>query len=374
MQAIGQVTTLQRVAIPSTTASAVGSRASESAPGTPQDQVTFSPQAQGMLVAMRVMSNGNPVEQQRTDALTDRLYRLDAAAQASEASGWSAQVSVHVRSADGSGYDASGPDASASVTTGNADAQVSVSLQTTGISPNGDAGRVFVYTGAGDDKIDVDTNTGATIEAKDGNNTINARFTAESFPQSNSLDRISSITTGNGRDLVSVSGTGTAVVSTGAGDDVIRATGPNDVFVNGGDGNDLIEGVETACGGDGNDTIRGATLAIGGKGDDRIEQGSVARMYVAFGSGDGHDTVVLTPPSEAITPHAIFDLRATKASDIDATLDGTTLTMTLRSSGDSITVQNYKAGSATFLTAGANPLTPDSSDVPPGFPSIDRSA
>lgn len=162
----------------------------------------------------------------------------------------------------------------------------------------------------------------------------------------------------------------------GAGDDYIEDTqGNNQLY--GGDGNDHIVGTglldggtgddvlegggsDTLRGGDGNDTLiaysdawtRNNNVLEGGKGNDTL-YGSFGDDTYIFNQGDGHDLIIERREGEAysnVTPS--FDTlqfgENIKAEDLIFIRQGKDLLIHFPDDSDSITVQNWFAGSAHY--------------------------
>ena len=169
---------------------------------------------------------------------------------------------------------------------------------------------------------------------------------------------------------------GDDVIHGGAGDDYIYDVhGNNQLF--GGDGNDHIIGTglldggagddvlegggsDTLRGGDGNDTLiaysdawtRNNNVLEGGKGNDTL-YGSFGDDTYIFNQGDGHDLIIERREGEAysnVTPS--FDTlqfgENIKAEDLIFIRQGKDLLIHLPDDSDSITVQNWFAGSAHY--------------------------
>jgi Ca2+-binding RTX toxin-like protein len=90
----------------------------------------------------------------------------------------------------------------------------------------------------------------------------------------------------------------------------------------------------------GDDAITGSGRLIGGPGDDALEG---AKAFV-FGRGDGHDTIRVWNPATKQTvaslPSWIEMQPGVAAGDLSFGLDGRDLTVTIRDTGDSITVRD----------------------------------
>ncbi len=335
------------------------------------DQVSLSPAVQRLLVAGALIAAADT--HSPDNATTDHLRRLSAQLDTSQASGWSGTVAVSVTSADGTSYTSN---TSASVTTSDAAAQVEFASLSSGTAPGGEGSdRGFIYTGAGNDTITASTNTGLTIDAKGGDNVITVHAAAPRWEQTGDLSKIIDISAGAGNDTISVNGPGPVDISTGDGDNLVVATGPNSAYAAGGGGNDTFDGVSSAWGGAGSDVFRNVANVYGGKGDDVIEQGNVEQLYVGFRPGDGRDSLTLSTGTDgAPAPHTTLDLRGTHTDDWTSSLRGTTLTLTLKASGEGLEVQNYQPGSITFATTSASSFDDVKSDTPPGLPAADLTA
>ncbi|MBE0484227.1 MAG: hypothetical protein IBX52_12080, partial [Bacterioplanes sp.] len=169
---------------------------------------------------------------------------------------------------------------------------------------------------------------------------------------------------------------GDDVIHGGAGDDYIYATeGNNQLF--GGDGNDHIigtglldggagddvlegRGSDTLRGGDGDDTLiaysdawtRNSNVLEGGKGNDTL-YGSFGDDTYIFNLGDGHDLIIERREGEAYSNvEASFDTlqfgEGISADDLTFIRQGKDLLIRFSNDSDSITVQNWFAGSAHY--------------------------
>ncbi|MCR4301773.1 MAG: hypothetical protein NUV51_09195, partial [Sulfuricaulis sp.] len=118
------------------------------------------------------------------------------------------------------------------------------------------------------------------------------------------------------------------------GNDALYGNGGNDTL-DGGAGND------TLVGGAGNDSLRG------GAGNDTLDAGAGNDTY-RFGRGDGHDTIISNDTTTGKTDQLLFNADVA-STDVDLSRTRDDLTLTIRDTGDSVTLKNY------FLAESANP-------------------
>ena len=180
---------------------------------------------------------------------------------------------------------------------------------------------------------------------------------------------------GDGNDRL-YGGAGDDVIYGGAGDDVIEdSDGNNQLFgedgndhivgtglLDGGAGDDLLEGrgADILRGGDGNDTLiaysdawtQNSNILEGGKGNDTIYGGFGDDTYI-FNLGDGEDLIIERRQGEAYSNvDASFDTlqfgEGIAADDLMFVRTGNDLLIRHSNGIDSITVQNWFAGSAHY--------------------------
>nr|MDE7104639.1 hypothetical protein [Ruminococcus sp.] len=125
------------------------------------------------------------------------------------------------------------------------------------------------------------------------------------------------------------------------GDDgsIIHAGGGND-GLSGGSGNDELygeDGDDTLYGNDGND------LLDGGTGNDTICGGNGTDTYI-FAKGYGNDTI-----NEWGSDHSIVKLTDINSDEVTITDQwGSNLVLTVKNTGDTLTISNFKWGQATY--------------------------
>ncbi|MEJ0016701.1 MAG: calcium-binding protein [Acetobacteraceae bacterium] len=228
-----------------------------------------------------------------------------------------------------------------------------------------DAG-VEVSGGEGDDRIRAVSSGTLSVDSGAGDDTIDARFNAYGL-----------IHGGDGNDRIDASGS-LGTVDGGAGNDIITLRGQS----------------VGATGGEGDDTIAGADWAIGGTGNDMLELSNARISGVTFARGDGADTIVLSPVDDGRSSvsmfsasisqggsaneshdiwldfggpdeikmelpqpgdagyglaHTVVTLGGMDLHEVQASLDGTDLTVSIAGTEDSITIRNYQPGRVTFV-------------------------
>ncbi|MBL6456145.1 hypothetical protein JMJ55_12485 [Belnapia sp. T6] len=246
------------------------------------------------------------------------------------------------------------------------------------------------------------------VSAATGDNRINAYALVADRARSASLR----VATGGGRDLIAAETTGRLSLEAGAGDDQVAARfgdaseidlgeGDNLATLTGhfgtvrsGKGHDVIavQGMGTTVdAGAGNDTVSGAQWVNAGAGRDSITLGNADLSMLVYRRGDGADEITLAPVESGVRPgsarpvigdesgaiearaigmgswdgfrmdlpapdepghgsaHAALVLRDVTEAEVTARLDGTDLTLTLPTKGDSITIHNYTPGRVSFI-------------------------
>ncbi len=153
-----------------------------------------------------------------------------------------------------------------------------------------------------------------------------------------------------------------------AGNDTLYGESGTDALY-GGAGNDRLDGGsdnDSLYGGSGNDTLIGGNGSDdyyeGGAGDDVIEPGT-GTDNMSFYAGDGHDIVRGLPPADSESTQLSIDfahyyaftagapVRGLLASEVAFTRSGEDLVMTVKTNGESVTVEGW-------FTPDANGLYP----------------
>jgi Ca2+-binding RTX toxin-like protein len=149
----------------------------------------------------------------------------------------------------------------------------------------------------------------------------------------------------NGNDLLD-GGTGSNWLDGGAGNDTLTGSYNGADMLLGGDGDDSLNGIlgsDTLYGGAGNDTLRGdeGTLSFyGGAGNDTLSNGGMSSMTAYFSRGDGQDRIAGLPD----WAHGSNVLQFTGnivQSDVNVTVSGTSLVLSIRGTSDSVTIGNF---------------------------------
>lgn len=148
-------------------------------------------------------------------------------------------------------------------------------------------------------------------------------------------------------------------------DDVLEGMGGADTL-EGGAGNDLL------LGGDGNDTLRdnaGDDIIDGGAGDD-YSRGYFGNDTWILGRGDGHDTV---QSYDLFTGYVLGDASTTTdavefradvlSSDVRAERSGNDLVLTIRDTGDSITLDNHFLNGTAYTQYGVDEVRFDNGTI-----------
>ncbi|MDP5136285.1 hypothetical protein ORJ04_10020 [Rheinheimera baltica] len=170
------------------------------------------------------------------------------------------------------------------------------------------SGDDIVYGGAGDDVI-IDSDDNNQLFGEDGNDTI----------------------------------TGTGLLDGGAGDDVLEGKGAD--ILRGGDGNDTLTAHSDS-------SIQNSNILQGGKGNDTMYGGFGDDTYV-FNLGDGADVIIERRQGEAYSNvDASNDTlqfgEGIAADDLMFVRSGSDLLIRHSNGSDSVTVQNWFAGSAHY--------------------------
>jgi hypothetical protein len=287
----------------------------------------------------------------------------------------------------------------------------------------GSTASVRVEGKGGNDTITVKSNGAIRVEGGGGDDTIAVTASGKSVMATADVEG------GAGNDTISLIGGGLA--SGGGGDDVIHIqhTSSESAAIGfGGAGDDVIIGVghgNVAFGGDGNDTISGVGMVFGSAGDDIIalDNSAYSRVYFRSGAttgfGDfGHATVILSDPAAGVgdngrpyfekyafdnqgnhilakpadadgnysgkyanyldvlptegqagygLTHTIIDFHGYRPDQIDSTLNGTDLTLSVRATGQSVLLRNYQPGRVTFSLFDSATGEINASRQPPGL-------
>lgn len=225
------------------------------------------------------------------------------------------------------------------------------------------AERISVTAGSTSKSIttaDFSGNTSGEVAFSASASTGGVKFTAGS-------NKVTSLTTGEGADTLSLSGEDDTVTNAGAGNDTITAGAGNDTITNAGAGNDTIDlgdgndtvtdagdgndsitggagndnvtagaGDDTLDGGDGNDVLNGGAgndSLVGGAGNDNLDDG--AGNDVVLG-GDGVDTITIGSGVDSVDGGAGNDSITITGLSVGDTITGGDGT-------DSLTVVNSSA-------------------------------
>ena len=202
--------------------------------------------------------------------------------------------------------------------------------------PNGNLqdSKNIVNLGDGNNIINGD-NSVNELNIGDGNNVINTNINNDKIIVGNGNNQINSgsgndeVTAGNGDNIIN-SGSGDDILNIGNGDNIID-TGYDNDNVTIGDGNNEINlgsGDDIITTGSGNNQINS------GKGDDVINGGEGDNIYI-YNKGDGNDTI-----NESIG-NDVIEFKDLKAKDIRLNKDNDNLTITIKSTGHIITINNY---------------------------------
>jgi hypothetical protein len=282
----------------------------------------------------------------------------------------------------------------------------------------GNSASVQVNAGDGNDTINAASNGGIVINAGNGNDNITATAIG---PNGGAY-----VSVGSGNDLINLNGSGGAYG--GSGNDVINLRytgGSNLTFAEAGAGHTTITGSgfgTLADGGKGTTTINNVDQVIAGQGNDTISFGNSSYTSVVFQPTFGNAVVNLSDPSASVSnnasrpgsyaeggltfdskghrmaviaadtngnysgqyvnyldvlptqgqagdglAHTRFDFRNFTANQIDSHLQGSTLTLTVRDTGQSIVVNNYQPGRITFTFLDDSTGNLTASRQPPGL-------
>jgi Ca2+-binding RTX toxin-like protein len=173
-------------------------------------------------------------------------------------------------------------------------------------------------TGEGADAITLSALDDTVTSAGDGNDTITA---------------------GAGNDTITAAGAGNDVIDLGEGNDTVTDAGDGNDSVTGGAGNDTVTagaGDDTLDGGDGNDVLNGGAgndSIVGGAGNDTIDDGAGNDVILA---GDGVDTITIGAGVDSVDGGAGNDIITTTGLSVGDTITGGEGT-------DSLTVINSSA-------------------------------
>ena len=173
-------------------------------------------------------------------------------------------------------------------------------------------------TGEGADTITLSALDDTVTSAGDGNDTITAGAGNDTITDAGAGNDV--IDLGEGNDTVTNAGDGNDSITGGAGNDAVTA-GAGDDTVDGGDGNDVLNG------GAGNDSI------VGGAGNDTIDDGAGNDVILA---GDGVDTITIGAGVDSVDGGAGNDIITTTGLSVGDTITGGEGT-------DSLTVINSSA-------------------------------
>jgi Ca2+-binding RTX toxin-like protein len=174
-------------------------------------------------------------------------------------------------------------------------------------------------TGEGADTITLSAENDTVTSAGDGNDTITAGAGNDTITNAGAGNDV--IDLGEGNDTVSDAGDGNDSITGGAGNDTVTTAGAGDDTLDGGDGNDVLNG------GAGNDSI------VGGAGNDTIDDG--AGNDVVLG-GDGVDTITIGAGVDSVDGGAGNDNITITGLNVGDTITGGEGT-------DSLTVINSSA-------------------------------
>lgn len=258
----------------------------------------------------------------------------------------------------------------------------------------------------------VDGTGQARAEVVNGGGDARIRAYAVAGGRQAGLDSRLSILSGDGNDSIAGVTTGSLAIGAGGGDNQVAASfggfgevtagdGANSLALAGnlgtvaaGDGGNAIAVAglgNVATTGAGADTIEGAQWVNAGQGDDSILLGNADLSSVVWRSGDGNDSISLAAPEDGVragasraiigdgsgaweaqmigiapqdqlrvavpqagedgagTAHAALYLQGISQSDVSASLSGTDLTLSMATTGETLTIHNYSAGRVTFL-------------------------
>ena len=174
-----------------------------------------------------------------------------------------------------------------------------------------------------------------TIDGLGGNDTLSGRDGNDTLSGGAGDDRVYGE---NGNDTVS-GNIGNDYLSGGAGDDTLNGDAGRDRLY-GGAGNDTLDGgtgSDTLYGEYGNDTLRGG---VGG--EDYLDGGRGSDTYL-FGSGDG-DTRIYNYDRDSDSQDVLRFLKGINPGDVQAKRSSNDLQLTIKSTGEVITVQYFFYG------------------------------
>ena len=208
-------------------------------------------------------------------------------------------------------------------------------------------GNTLNNTIIGNDAVNLlDGGTGNdTLSGRGGNDTYVVDSTGDSLIENNNAGTdlvTSSVTWALGTYFENLTLTGTDDIN-GAGNSVANV-------LTGNTGDNKLSGAadsDTLQGGDGDDTLQGGTgndALDGGAGNDVIYTGTAggdnAADALAFGEGDGNDTVYAYANAEGAADTLVFDSTVT-ASELVVSRDGDDLVLGLTSTSDTLNVKNF---------------------------------
>ncbi|MDN3566162.1 hypothetical protein ACFQY5_27615 [Paeniroseomonas aquatica] len=331
------------------------------APAAVADSISLSARAQSLLAALLEAdpADGAAAQALGVFAATDDAGTGWMVASAGDASAGISILSATPEEVAATAGAAADPAAHASIVTGAGDARIRAYAVVAGRQ---DA-RLGISSGDGADSIAGVTTGALAIEAGGGDNQVAARF-----------GTFGDIATGGGRNSIALAGN-LGSVTTGDGDTAVAAAGIGII----------------ATTGAGQDSIEGAQWVRAGLGDDSITLGNADLSSIAWRAGDGSDTITLAAAGDGVratasravigdgsgafeaaaigiapqeglhiavpqaeeagagTAHAALYLQGVSEADVSASLSGTDLTLSLATTGETLTIRNYDAGRVTFL-------------------------
>ncbi len=180
-------------------------------------------------------------------------------------------------------------------------------------------GNNIVYGGAGND----------TLSTGSGDDTVYGGGGDDIITDTYGSDTISG---GDGNDTITLSGSGTDLVNGDAGNDTITLSANGDSIAYGDSGNDIIKVEKDAI------AVNHSYTMSGGTGNDRLEGYYGTDTYI-FTAGDGQDVISDKGATYGRTDTLKFGGIA--FSDLSATLNGTSLVLSVANSTDSVTIENW---------------------------------
>ncbi|WP_258553546.1 VWA domain-containing protein [Neisseria zoodegmatis] len=204
---------------------------------------------------------------------------------------------------------------------------------------DGGSGNDVLEGGAGNDVYHVDNVNDTVFEAADeGNDTVysSVTHTAATHVENLTLTGNGNINGfGNNADNILIGNSGNNRLSAGRGNDILDGREGNDLLL-AGDGDDRLNG------GEGNDILRGGNgkdYLDGGTGNDTLEGGEGNDTYY-FDKGYGHDVV-----SDSSDNNIVRFGENIKTDDLIISESHTNWVITIKETGDTLTIQNQAAGS-----------------------------